>query len=41
MDPLTGRDSLTVGEAIIAATDGLPAQIRRSPMDCGAEMATG
>ena len=38
--PLTGRDSLTVGEAIIAATGGLPAQIRRSlTWDCGAEMA--
>ena len=36
--PLTGRDSLTVGEAIIAATGGLPAQIRRSlTWDCGAE----
>jgi transposase, IS30 family len=28
--PLTGRDSLTVGSAVIAATGGLPAQIRRS-----------
>jgi IS30 family transposase len=38
--PLTGRDSLTVGEAIIAATGGLPAQIRRSlTWDCGSEMA--
>jgi IS30 family transposase len=38
--PLTGRDSLTVGEAIIAATGGLPAQIRRSlTWDCGTEMA--
>ena len=38
--PLTGRDSLTVGEAIIAATGGLPAQIRRTlTWDCGAEMA--
>jgi IS30 family transposase len=38
--PLTGRDSLTVGEAVIAATGGLPAQIRRSlTWDCGAEMA--
>jgi len=27
--PLTGRDSLTVGDAVIAATGGLPAQIRR------------
>jgi IS30 family transposase len=38
--PLTGRDSLTVGNAIIAATHGLPDQIRRSlTWDCGAEMA--
>jgi IS30 family transposase len=38
--PLTGRDSLTVGEAIIAATGGLPTQIRRSlTWDCGSEMA--
>jgi transposase, IS30 family len=38
--PLTGRDSLTVGNAVIAATGGLPAQIRRSlTWDCGAEMA--
>lgn len=38
--PLTGRDSLTVGQAIIAATGGLPAQIRRSlTWDCGSEMA--
>jgi IS30 family transposase len=38
--PLTGRDSLTVTDAVIAATDGLPAQIRRSlTWDCGAEMA--
>ena len=38
--PLTGRDSLTVGNAVIAATDGLPAQIRRSlTWDCGSEMA--
>jgi transposase, IS30 family len=37
---LTGRDSLTVGEAIIAATGNLPAEIRRSlTWDCGAEMA--
>ena len=28
--PLTGRDSLTVGNAVIAATGRLPAQIRRS-----------
>src|SRR5437879_422836 len=34
--PLTARDSLTVGEAIIAATGGLPAHIRRSlTWDCG------
>jgi IS30 family transposase len=38
--PLTGRDSLTVGDAVIAATGGLPAQIRRSlTWDCGSEMA--
>ncbi len=38
--PLTGRDSLTVGEAVIAATGELPASIRRSlTWDCGAEMA--
>ena len=38
--PLTGRDSLTVGNAVIAATHGLPAQIRRSlTWDCGSEMA--
>lgn len=38
--PLTGRDSLTVGEAIIAVTGELPAQIRRSlTWDCGSEMA--
>src|SRR4029453_3870590 len=38
--PVTGRDSLTVGDAVIAATGGLPAQIRRSlTWDCGAEMA--
>ena len=38
--PLSGRDSLTVGEAVIAATGGLPAPIRRSlTWDCGAEMA--
>jgi transposase, IS30 family len=37
---LTGRDSLTVGEAVIAATGNLPAEIRRSlTWDCGAEMA--
>jgi IS30 family transposase len=38
--PLTGRDSLTVGDAVIAATHGLPDQIRRSlTWDCGSEMA--
>jgi IS30 family transposase len=38
--PLTGRDSLTVTDAVIAATDGLPAQIRRTlTWDCGTEMA--
>jgi IS30 family transposase len=38
--PLTGRDSLTVGDAVIAATHGLPNQIRRSlTWDCGSEMA--
>lgn len=38
--PLTGRDSLTVGQAVIAATGRLPAAIRRSlSWDCGAEMA--
>ena len=38
--PLTGRDSLSVGEAVIAATHGLPAQVRRSlTWDCGSEMA--
>ncbi|MGH8881990.1 MAG: IS30 family transposase [Stackebrandtia sp.] len=38
--PLSGRDALTVGEAVIAAVDGLPAAIRRSlTWDCGAEMA--
>jgi IS30 family transposase len=37
---LSGRDSLTVGEAVIAATGRLPTQIRRSlTWDCGAEMA--
>ena len=28
--PLSGRDALTVGEAVIAAVDGLPAAIKRS-----------
>jgi transposase, IS30 family len=38
--PLAGRDSLSVGQAVIAATGGLPAQVRRSlTWDCGAEMA--
>jgi IS30 family transposase len=38
--PLTGRDSLTVGQGVIAATGDLPAAIRRSlTWDCGAEMA--
>ena len=38
--PLSGRDALTVGEAVIAAVDGLPAAIRRSlTWDCGTEMA--
>jgi transposase, IS30 family len=38
--PLTGRDSLSVTDAVIAATDGLPASIRRSlTWDCGTEMA--
>lgn len=38
--PLTGRDSLSVGDAVIAATGGLPPQIRRSlTWDCGGEMA--
>ncbi|MCA1600824.1 MAG: IS30 family transposase [Acidobacteria bacterium] len=37
---LSGRDALTVGDAVIAATDGLPPQIRRSlTWDCGSEMA--
>ena len=37
--PLTGRDSLTVGDAVIASTGGLPAEIRRSlTWDCGTEM---
>lgn len=38
--PLTGRDSLTVGRAVIAATAGLPEHLRASlTWDCGAEMA--
>jgi len=38
--PLTGRDSLTVGRAVIAATAGLPQHLRASlTWDCGSEMA--
>jgi transposase, IS30 family len=38
--PLTGRDSLTVSQAIISAVGPLPASIKRSlTWDCGAEMA--
>ena len=38
--PLHGRDALTVGTAVIAATAGLPETLRRSlTWDCGAEMA--
>jgi IS30 family transposase len=38
--PLTGRDSLSVGDAVIAAAGTLPPQIARSlTWDCGAEMA--
>jgi len=38
--PLTGRDSLTVSEAIISAAGPLPATIKRSlTWDCGSEMA--
>ncbi|CRK58953.1 Mobile element protein [Alloactinosynnema sp. L-07] len=38
--PLTGRDSLTVSEAIISAVGPLPASIKRSlTWDCGSEMA--
>ena len=38
--PLTGRDSLTVGRAVIAATHLLPEHLRASlTWDCGAEMA--
>ena len=38
--PLTGQDSLTVGDAVIAATHGLPTQIRPSLTGhCGSEMA--
>lgn len=38
--PLTGRDSLTVGQAVIAGYDDLPAELKRSlTWDCGTEMA--
>src|SRR5919107_833641 len=38
--PLTGRDALTVGNAVITATSGLPEALRRSlTWDCGTEMA--
>jgi transposase, IS30 family len=38
--PLSGRDALTVGDAVIAAAGTLPPQIARSlTRDCGAEMA--
>ncbi|WP_407924406.1 IS30 family transposase [Actinokineospora pegani] len=38
--PLTGRDSLTVPQAIIVAASDLPATVRRSLIwDCGSEMA--
>lgn len=38
--PLHGRDALTVGDAVIAATAGLPERMRASlTWDCGAEMA--
>ncbi len=38
--PLTGRDSLTVSQAIVSAVGPLPATIKRSlTWDCGAEMA--
>jgi IS30 family transposase len=38
--PLTGRDSLTVSEAIISAVGSLPATVKRSlTWDCGSEMA--
>jgi transposase, IS30 family len=38
--PLSGRDALTVGDAVIAATGMLPPQITRSlTWDCGSEMA--
>jgi transposase, IS30 family len=38
--PLHGRDALTVGRGVIAATAGLPEHMRASlTWDCGAEMA--
>jgi len=38
--PLSGRDALTVGDAVIAATGTLPPQIAKSlTWDCGSEMA--
>lgn len=38
--PLTGKNSLTVGRAVIAAAHQLPAHMRASlTWDCGAEMA--
>jgi IS30 family transposase len=38
--PLSGRDALTVGDAVIAATGTLPPPIAKSlTWDCGAEMA--
>jgi IS30 family transposase len=38
--PLSGRDALTVGDAVIAAAGNLPPQIKRSlTWDCGSEMA--
>lgn len=38
--PLSGRDALTVGDAVIAATAPLPEHLRRSlTWDCGTEMA--
>jgi len=39
--PLTGRDSLTVGEAIITGYGDIPDQLKRSlTWDCGSEMAS-
>jgi IS30 family transposase len=38
--PLSGRDALTVGDAVIAAAGTLPSQIAKSlTWDCGSEMA--